>query len=82
VKKAVAILVVLVVLLTGVPLVMAGPVMCVDCDAAAMVTTCLFAVLTVGLLLVVLASARMRQPFQVVLSLLHASGFERPPRLV
>jgi hypothetical protein len=82
VKKAVAILLVLVVLLTGVPLVMAGPVMCIDCDTATAVSTCLFAVLTVSLLLAALVAARARHSFAMALSLLHASGLERPPRLV
>ena len=81
-KKAVAILVVLVVLLTGVPLVMAGPVMCADCDTATTVTTCLLAVLSVALLLGALATARVRAGLRTALAALHASGLERPPRLV
>lgn len=80
-KKAVAILLVVIVLVTGVPLVMGGPVLCVDCDTAAMASMCTLGVLLAAGLALVLLMARLRRDRAAVVPLLFAFALERPPRL-
>ena len=80
-KKAVLILLVVIVVVTGVPLVMTGPVMCADCDAGAMASTCAFGILVaVGFALALLAS-QLRRQRESAAALLFAFTLERPPRL-
>ncbi len=83
-KRVLVVALVAVVLLTGIPVVMAMPTAdCVDCDLAMMVAnSCIFGVLAaaVGVALVLLAlQLRTRTP--VFASLLVTSGLDRPPRL-
>lgn len=80
-KKAVAILLVVIVVVTGVPLVMAGPAMCADCDTAAMASACTFGVLLAAGLALALLMARLRRDRVAVETLLFAFALERPPRL-
>ena len=80
-KKSVAILLVVIVLVTGVPLVMAGPVLCTDCDAAAMASTCTFGVLLTAGLAWALLMALLRRDRVAIVPLFFAFALERPPRL-
>ena len=80
-KKALAILLVVIVVVTGVPLVMAGPVMCADCDAGAMVSTCAFGILVAAGFALALLVSRLRRHREAIPALLFAFTLERPPRL-
>lgn len=80
-KKGVAILLVVIVVLTGVPLVMAGPVMCPDCDAAAMTSTCAFGILVAAGFALALLVSQLRRQRHLIAPVLFAFTFERPPRL-
>lgn len=80
-KKGLAILLVVIVLVTGVPLVMAGPVLCADCDTAAMASTCALGVLLTAGFALALLMTRLRRDGVAVERLLFAFALERPPRL-
>lgn len=84
VKRVLVVALVVVVLFTGIPVVMAMPTAnCVDCDLAMMVaSSCILGVLAaaVGVALVLVAlQLRTRSP--VFASLLATSRLDRPPRL-
>ncbi|MDP9072023.1 MAG: hypothetical protein M3N68_12245 [Actinomycetota bacterium] len=83
-KHVLVVALVVVVLVTGIPLVMAMPAGdCADCGIGMMMaSTCVFAVLTaaVGLALVLLAM-QLRMRAIALASLLATSGLDRPPRL-
>ena len=81
VKKALAILVVVIVVVTGVPLVMAGPMMCADCDAGAMAATCAFGILVAAGFALALLVSRLRRQRNAIEPRLFAFTLERPPRL-
>jgi len=85
VKKALVVLLVLVVVVTGLPIVMGMTAMasCHDCGRAVTVdTACTLAVLATGIALVfALASRQLRSRRQVMLLLLYSFLLERPPRL-
>ncbi|MEX2658298.1 MAG: hypothetical protein WD232_01275 [Acidimicrobiales bacterium] len=80
-KKALAILLVLIVVVTGVPLVMAGPVMCPDCDPLAMAATCAWGVLAAAGFALALLASQVRRHREAIPPLLFVFTFERPPRL-
>jgi hypothetical protein len=84
VKRVLVVALVVVVLVTGIPVVMAMPTAnCVDCDLAVMVaSSCILGVLAaaVGVALVLVA-LRLRTRTPVLVSLLATSGLDRPPRL-
>lgn len=81
-NKALAILVVVVVVLTGVPLIMGGAVMCADCGPAVAAASCILAVLLVsGFALALAFHSRLGRRVPVFRPLLLWSTMERPPRL-
>ncbi len=81
-KKALLIALVVLVIVTGVPLVMGMPGMsCPDCGRAALMSSpCAVLLMAFGLFLA-LASERLRSRREQCLALLHAFAIERPPRL-
>jgi hypothetical protein len=81
VKKVLVILVVIVVVLTGIPLVMAGPVMCPDCGPAVASAFCLLGVLGLAAFAVQLLVSRIRRPAALLLPLLLGVVLDPPPRV-
>lgn len=84
-KKALVLLLVVVVVLTGLPVVigMAGMGSCAECGPAVLVgATCTAAVLAAGvILLVALLAERLRRRNESFRLLLRVFLLERPPRL-
>ena len=84
-KKALVLLLVVVVVLTGLPVVMgmAGMAWCSDCGPAVLVgPACVAAVLAAGvILLVALLAERIRRRNEAFRMLLRGFLLERPPRL-
>lgn len=83
-KKAVLIALVVILVLLGLhlPVPGMGPVDCGDCDQAFLVHTMCFAIVAVGLvLLVALLHGSLMMDRRRLLALLLASRLERPPRL-
>lgn len=83
-KKALLIALVVILVLLGLPLPVPGmgPIDCGDCDQALLVHTMCFAIVGLGLILLV---ALMRESLTMdrrrILGLLLANRLERPPRL-
>ena len=85
-KKALVVLLVLLVVMTGLPIPMAmgmgGMAACQDCGPAVLVGACTFAVLAAAVgLAVVLLATRLRNRRESIPLLLHSFLLERPPRL-
>jgi len=84
VKRVLVVALVVVVLLTGIPVVMGMPmVACSDCDVATMAaTSCMLAVL-MGLVALALSLLAVRLAVRppILAGLLVSSGLDRPPRL-
>lgn len=83
-KKAVLIALVVVLVLLGLPLPVPGmgPIDCGDCDQAPLVHAMCFAIVGLGLiLLVALALESLTMDRRRILGLLLANRLERPPRL-
>lgn len=83
-KKALVISLVVIVMVTGLPVLMAmsGMAQCHDCGDALVSTACVLAVLAVGVaMLLLLAGVRLRLGDDSSRMRLHAFILERPPRL-
>lgn len=84
-KKALVVLLVVVVIVTGLPVLMgmSGMASCRDCGPALLVgAACAVAILAAGVaLLVALLMQRLRRRTAAVRLLLHTFLLERPPRL-
>ncbi len=83
-KKALIIVLVVLVVATGLPLLMgmSGMVACQDCGPAVLMSACAFAVVAAGVaFLLTLLSSRLRARPPLSRSLLHSYLLERPPRL-
>lgn len=85
-KKALVVLLVVLVILTGLPIPMAmgmgGMAACLDCGPAVLVGACTLAVLAAGVaLLLALLAARLRTQRESMRLLLRSFLLERPPRL-
>ena len=84
-KKALLVLFVVVVVLTGLPILMgmAGMASCPDCGPAVLAgATCAMAIVAAGVtLLLALFTQRLRSRAAVVRLQLHTFLLERPPRL-
>ena len=83
-KKALVVLLVAVVLVTGLPILMgmSGMAACQDCGPAVLVGSCTLAVLAAGITLaLVLLALRLTRRRESVPLLLHSFLLERPPRL-
>jgi len=85
VRKALFITLVVVVLVTGLPVLMgamSGMAQCQECSHAVVAMTCVLAVLAAGMaLLVLLAGARLRVNDEVFRACRRLFLLERPPRL-
>ncbi len=83
-KRLLVVALVVVVMLTGIPVVMGMPLMaCADCDLATIAaTSCILAVLTamVAIALTLLALRVSVRP-ALLEGLISSSGLDRPPRL-
>ncbi len=83
-KKALIIVLVVLIAATGLPILMGAPSMaaCHDCGPAVLVSTCAFAIVAAGVafLLLLLARRFRIRPASTRL-LLHTHLLERPPRL-
>ena len=83
-KRAVVVALVVVVLLTGIPVVMGMPLMgCADCDLGTIAATvCILAVVT-AMVALALSLLAVRLPVRSpnFVALLASSGLYRPPRL-
>lgn len=85
VKRFVLIALVVIIVLTGVPLLMAMPGMadCADCGIGMLVTsTCLAVLVALTSLQIALAAARWKAAVLEIQGLLAACRLDRPPRLV
>ena len=84
-KKALVLLLVVVVVLTGLPVVMgmAGMAWCAECGPAVLAgSACAAAILAAGVtFLVALLALRLRRQDAAFRALLHSYILERPPRL-
>ena len=83
-KKALIVLLVLVVLVTGVPILMtmSGMASCHDCSLGLLASSCVLAIITAGIALVTAGfTQRVRGRLIGVRVLLHSFLLERPPRL-
>ena len=82
-KRVVVVALVVVVLLTGIPVVMGMPLMeCADCDLGTMASGCILAVLTaIAALALSLLGVRLPVRSPSFARLLASSGLYRPPRL-
>ena len=85
-KKALVVLLVLLVVLTGLPIPMAmgmgGMAACQDCGPAVLVGACTLAVLAAGVaLFLALLATWLRTQRESMRLLLHSFLLERPPRL-
>ena len=83
-KKALVILLLVVVVSTGLPILMgmSGMATCQDCGPAVLMASCTVAILTAGAALALaLISLRFRYRREPVRLLLHSFLLERPPRL-
>lgn len=84
-KKALVVLLVVVVIVTGLPVLMtmSGMASCSDCGPAVLAgSTCAVAILAAGVaLLLAVFTQRLRRRAAVVRLLLHTFLLERPPRL-
>jgi hypothetical protein len=85
VKKALIVLIVVLVVVTGLPLMamgMGGMAACQDCGPAVLVGACTVAVLAAGIgLALILLSLRMSTRRDSIRLLLHSFLLDRPPRL-
>ena len=84
-KKALVVLLVVLVVMTGLPILMGmdGMAACSDCGPAILVGACVLAVLAAGAaLLVFLSGVRIGIRRDALQRLLHNFLLERPPRLV
>lgn len=84
-KKALVVLLVLIVVLTGLPIMMGmdGMAACSDCGPATLVGACVLAILAAGAaLLVIFSGVRIGNRRDALQRLLHNFLLERPPRLV
>lgn len=83
-KKALLIALVVVIVLTGAPILMGGMggAMCPDCGPAVVARACAdFAVFSPAVLLLLILAIRLRRRDQLVSSLVLVSRLERPPRV-
>ena len=85
-KKALVIVLVVLVVVTGMPILMGGMggmAACQDCGPAVLVGGCTLAVLAAGVsLALVMLVTRLRSRSESIPRLLHSFLLERPPRLV
>lgn len=83
-KKALVVVLVVLVVATGLPILMgmSGMAMCQDCGPALVSASCGFAVLVAGVTLVLtLLSLRLRSRGEIIRLLLHSFLLDRPPQL-
>lgn len=83
-KKALVVLLLVVVVFTGLPILMgmSGMATCQDCGPAVLMASCTLAILTAGAALALsLLSLRFRSHREPVRLVLHSFLLERPPRL-
>lgn len=83
-RKALFVLLVVVVVVTGLPIVMgvAGMAACQDCGSAVLMAHCTVAIIAAGVAITTtLLALRLRRRRESIRLLLHSFLLERPPRL-